>query len=308
MLQEEESIMENISFKKNSKDEEYVQAFVPDKSKIAEMLNIAKGNRTMAQLAEACGVSASTLSRALNGKNTKPLVIDLIMAIYENSADQSEAFFEKLMLANGMISKEANKKRKSLTDFNKKLLIAQRATEQKIQKIIGAELFRRDYAMKFFKSLKHRKKWDSKYFLYWASSFAFEIERDNEKLIWNFCIISLNSDQDAIKLQLIMEKVSGLFLTDAWEPEKFDGIKNSFIFTSPEIYNIYLKSFFGAKMNGDFSIILADIENEKIAEEIMMPRIDGKERSSVFAESVIESDEDNTFYVMDNDFTDFLED
>ena len=44
--------------------DDYVAARIPDKMLLASILNEAKGNRTMAQLAEACNISASTLSRA----------------------------------------------------------------------------------------------------------------------------------------------------------------------------------------------------------------------------------------------------
>ena len=59
---------------------EYVQVRTPDKIDIAHLVNIAKGpDRTMAQFADECQISASTLSRIVNGKTTKPLAYDTIL-------------------------------------------------------------------------------------------------------------------------------------------------------------------------------------------------------------------------------------
>ena len=50
---------------------------------IASIINEAKGKRTMATFASDCVTSPSTLSRAVNGKITKPMAIELIKDIAE---------------------------------------------------------------------------------------------------------------------------------------------------------------------------------------------------------------------------------
>ena len=54
-------------------NQEFVVVRVPDKLALGQLITEIRGERTMAQLAEQCNVSPSTLSRAVNGKMTKPL-------------------------------------------------------------------------------------------------------------------------------------------------------------------------------------------------------------------------------------------
>ena len=72
---------------------EFVSVRIPDKMLIASLINKAKGSRNMAQLAEVCGVSASTLSRAVNGKITKPMSVELIKSISEHAETKDDSFF-----------------------------------------------------------------------------------------------------------------------------------------------------------------------------------------------------------------------
>ena len=89
---------------------EYIQAHVPDKTRLATLLSEAKGSdRTMAEFAAACGVSASTFSRILNYKMTRPLDRDLIVLIAENADKRCFDALERLLQANGMISPERHR-------------------------------------------------------------------------------------------------------------------------------------------------------------------------------------------------------
>ena len=87
---------------------DYVQVRTPDKAALANCVNRAKGqSRTMAQFADDCQISASTLSRIVNRKITNPLSIDIIIKIFENRAEaQDEHLLEALARANGLHPKE----------------------------------------------------------------------------------------------------------------------------------------------------------------------------------------------------------
>ena len=59
---------------------DYEQIRTPDFARIASYVNHAKGSeRNMAQFAEATGIGASTLSRIVNGRSTKPLSKEVIV-------------------------------------------------------------------------------------------------------------------------------------------------------------------------------------------------------------------------------------
>ena len=74
-----------------------------DMEKMAKLTALAKGNRTAAAFADACGVDAATISRILNAKLKKNLSDDVVAAIAANSVDQSAIFFQKLLDAHGLV-------------------------------------------------------------------------------------------------------------------------------------------------------------------------------------------------------------
>ena len=73
-----------------------------DMEKIAELTAAAKGRRTAAAFAEACGVDAATISRILNVRLKKNLSDDVVAAIAVNAADSSGVFFRELLDAHGL--------------------------------------------------------------------------------------------------------------------------------------------------------------------------------------------------------------
>lgn len=87
-----------------------------DMKKVAELANKAKGDRTNAAFAEACGVNAATMSRTLNAKFKKHLSDDVIAAIAVNSADSSVSFFRKLLTAQGLVIPAAEGQSESAQD------------------------------------------------------------------------------------------------------------------------------------------------------------------------------------------------
>lgn len=276
-------------------DGEYVQVRVPDKMRIAALLNEAKGDRTMAQLAEACGVSASTLSRAVNGKITKPLTLELIKAIVDNAENAGEAFFEQLMRANGMMPKESAERldRSPIRSMEKR-----REYEIIAKNIISSELMKREIPFRFIASPFRGDEGRSRYGLRWTSSFAFEIIDGDESYLWNMLVFPYEVDLEDMKrppaylMQRLLDNVSGWFLTDAWEPDKLKGIKNSIVFMDSIFYDIYIDNIFGATMNNDFSLLLVGKEEEKVKCELMMPKKIDAQKDSVFARPVVEDDGD----------------
>ena len=71
--------------------------------KIAELTEKARGNRTTAAFAEACGIHPATMSRILNAKFKKNLSDDVIAAIAVNSVNCTTATFRELLDAHGLM-------------------------------------------------------------------------------------------------------------------------------------------------------------------------------------------------------------
>jgi len=72
-----------------------------DKESFAKLLSAAKGERTISQFASQCGVSASTFSRILNKENKSASSPELLIAIANNAAPDSNVSLTKLARANG---------------------------------------------------------------------------------------------------------------------------------------------------------------------------------------------------------------
>lgn len=81
-----------------------------DMNKIAALANRAKGDRTNAAFAEACGVNAATMSRIINAKFKKGVSDDIICAIAVNAVNSSTSFFRELLDAQGLVIPAAEEK------------------------------------------------------------------------------------------------------------------------------------------------------------------------------------------------------
>ena len=73
-----------------------------------------------------------------------------------------------------------------------------------------------------------------------------------------------------------------IFLRDAWEPETYSDVKNSFVFTDTKDYEPFCDMMMKIKVNTYMSVILIDIGKNMVVEEKMVPRHDGKTPPSLF--------------------------
>lgn len=276
---------------------EYVIARTPDKMRLANLINMAKGpNRTMAQFAELCNVSASTLSRAVNGKITKPLAQELIYALVENAAE--EMSLDSFMRANGMLEKEMVERRamrghdpyeRRQRDLDREIIV---------KNTISSELLNRGKLIRFFLRLPDRENVQSKFAFNHMSSFAVWLE--DERIMWNFIvrptILSEVEDRDRRFFRMhTMDRLTKLFLADAWEPEFFAGMRTSIAFLDKEFYDEQVAMFGQAQVNTDISLILIDAEKEEVLEEFAIPKKNGDSKESIFASPVINKDADDSW-------------
>lgn len=74
----------------------------PDAMRLAELVNKARGKRSVTEFANLCGVSPSTISRLERARNNTPSSDDLIVAIAINADKNSRVSFQDLVNAHGM--------------------------------------------------------------------------------------------------------------------------------------------------------------------------------------------------------------
>lgn len=291
-------------------DLEYIGVRIPDKMTIAALINDAKGNRTMAQLAEACDVSASTLSRAVNGKITKPMTIELISAIADHAEPKDPRLFEKLVRANGLMPKEIYEARSRSGPSSR--MEERRNLETKAQNIIMTELLNRGIPVKLVD--QNEAMVNSSCGQTLPFDFAIQTDIGQGTFIWSFMVIPYFLDEmvDGRMLSLrlfqrrIMQNMSGWFIEDAWEPEKLKRHLHTFLFIDPSVYLHFEDTVVvGAKVNNDFSMVTLDMETEKVNFEIYLSRRDEAEHELIFARKVIETNEgaDASWEIGVHDFT-----
>ena len=310
----------------NKKDDSYVEAYIPDWKKLAELLEIAKGpDRTMAQFAYDCGKSPATFSRIVHAKNEKKLADKMIATIADHSADPVRANYDTFMRANGKIPREEVseiKEKQGLDKQNEKkdrpsVLETMRKIKWDVRGIIVSELFSRDYMVGFSHNPYAVGLFPkSKYGLSINSSFSAKIDAQDINL-WNFIVVIQENyvklDKKTIEkmkergssayLRGIMFHNAMLFLRDAWEPETLEGIRNSIVFTEEEYYDAFREKVFGLEFNTDISIILVDLDGKKVVKEEMLPRKDKKVLKSLFDKEVKtdSSDDDGDFGIVSDE-------
>ena len=281
-------------------DMEYIGVRIPDKMKIASLINEAKGSRTMAQLAEACNVSASMLSRVVNGKITKPMSVEVIRSIAENAEDKSPAFFEKLARANGLMPKAQYEEREAQgASIHRSRMEERREQETKAQNIIMTELLKRGVPVKLMNwkdAELHSTCGQSLPF-----DFAIETDLGEGPLVWSFLIIPFTlgdvlGESNApvgYYLRRAMQNMSGWFLTDAWEPELLEGRLHTFLFVDGSVYMSFEDTvIIGAKVNTDMSFVTLGMEEERVNFEIYLQRRDGKEHELVFTRTAMQEEDE----------------
>lgn len=281
-------------------DMEYIAVRIPDKMKIASLINEAKGSRTMAQLAEACNVSASMLSRVVNGKITKPMSVEVIRSIAENAETKSPSFFEQLAKANGLMPKVQYEEREARgASRNLSRLEERREQGTKAQNIIMTELLKRGVQVKLMK-------WDDAELNSTCGQslpfdFAIETDLGEGPIVWSFMIVPYtlgdvlgeSNMPVGYYLRRAMQNMSGWFLTDAWEPELLNGRLHTFLFLDGSVYLSFEDTVVvGAKVNTDLSFVTLGMEKEQINFEIYLQRRDGKEHELVFARPVVQEEDE----------------
>ncbi len=289
---------------RNDMNREYVEAYVPDKVQLAAYVNLAKGSeRTMAQFANACGVSASTLSRIVNHKITKPLSVELVQAIVKNASDKERVDYESVMRANGMLPKDRQEQRNPAGSKFMEHSESRMKLGVTVKNAIVDELYARGHMLQFFQRLPVDELPKSRFRLTRYSTFAIHIQGYDPRY-WNFVVNSMRfrSDDEELSedkkmfIRRTMDRYAPVFLQDAWDPESMRDIKTTFVCVDSEAFAL-LKDLLGhARVNTYMSIILVDTEKQEVVTEFSIPRKDGKELTSIFLEDKIAaSDEEDDF-------------
>lgn len=263
---------------------EYEQIRTPDFAAIASYLNRAKGaERSMAQFAEAAQISASTLSRIVNGRSAKPLSKEAIVKIFESRASsEDEYLLEFLARANGMFPKEYVERVKTRNiyaarrneEINREHLMKNAliagvvASGGPVTRVVNTPIYRSDVVP----ALYPRRR----------GNFVLELApsiNNPAPCAWSFFLYPMILDElDRERhrtarsvVRDIIDRVSGWFLLDAWGDESMKGDKFSFVFLEENIFNEFVETLQVARLNMEMTAILMDPNDYRVLREVWLP-------------------------------------
>lgn len=260
---------------------EYQQVRTPDYAALASYVNRAKGpDRTMAQFADDTGIGASTLSRIVNHNIKKPLSVDMIIKIFEKRFNPEDDHLLDLMArANGLFPKgyaEKSRERDSLyarrneainrERMMKNALIADVLASGAPVEQVYSEAAIRNMNCHTLVTLRR-------------GNFMLQLgSRSNNSPIrnWEFFLFTDIIDEiDRVpcihpryRIQRIMERLSPIFLTDAWTPENLHGYKLSFAFLDIKLFEAFKEQVQPARLHNEMTILLLDPNSYSVISEV----------------------------------------
>lgn len=264
---------------------EYEQIRTPDFARIASYVNHAKGkDRNMAQFAEATGIGASTLSRIVNGRSTKPLSKEVIVKIYEARADEEAVhLLDMLARANGMFPRDFAERVKTKDAYAAKrneeinrehmmknaLIAGIVSSGMAIGQVINQPYYRCPEVPAY---IPHKR-----------GDFVIQMppSTDDPSIAysWTFFLYPHIHDEldDERHLSLkqvvynILQKANGWFVMDAWDVDIVKGDKFSFCFVDEAIFNLFVESLQVAKLKTEMTAILMNPTNYTVIKEVWLP-------------------------------------
>lgn len=265
---------------------EYVQIATPDKLEIAHLIDIAKGpKRTQEQYAQACGISAPTLSRIVNGKNKKPLSVDIIKKLCANAFEKGDELFRMIIRANGMVCKEDHDRRALQYDRHRYT----RANElkdlyAKIKNIIVTKLFDIGAVFSCIKASpnRFRSRTEIAPGIYLEYDLCIQLAADQT---WFFCWSGRE-----------YEIIGSILFADAYKQNKpLEGIKITFVFADGDRYERFFAGLEGFWFRPELSAILIDIPSERVLSERWLPSNYAESSESIFNRPKAEWDFDEPY-------------
>ena len=266
---------------------------------------------------EATGIGASTLSRIVNGRSTKPLSKEVIVKIYEARADQDSVhLLDFLARANGMFPKEFAERVKTRDQFAaKRNEEISREHMMKNALIAGAVSHGIPVAQVVNRPI-YRESISKTYIPRRRGDFVLELApTDNnvrERYSWTFFLYSHIHDEldDERHLPVkrivynIIERASGWFLMDAWGIDIVKGDKFSFCFVDEAIFQEFVDTLQEAKLRTEMTAILMNPTSYTVEREVWLPgQYDRLTETSVFLTPAPTTSDEDDYYAYEPEDT-----
>ncbi|MBR6172497.1 MAG: hypothetical protein IKQ49_04935 [Eubacterium sp.] len=320
--------------------DEYEAAYMPDTGHLLELLKLCKGGRPWKDFAELCGKSPATFSRLSNKKITKQVSKDILLAAYQNQVDPGNPELDELMKAGGWRKIKKRTPRPPMERYEPteeeraqfdKMERDDENRRRMINLIIRSELDARGQMNLFYDNRRGRwggrnpamndeKIMKSRFglrYVFPSSGFTIQIQ-GMEPRYWCFfplySVISgrkrdwgkytqeeMEQKRNYSLRDVMTEGFNELFLKDIWEPETLADIKSTVIFHDRVEYEMVWEVLKTRTVNNWFSLLLIDLDEEKVLDEKILPRADGKDRQE---ESIFKQEPNMSTYEKWDDFPD----
>lgn len=282
--------MSQTDDKDNSTKKEWIPIY---QKRLPKAINYAKGSQSMAEFARKCGLNPMTLSRAVNGTIKKPLDKETIRVMAEKSDNPTDEVYEYLMSSNGWVKNDSEEKQQQARQRG----MEQRKRYESVQNIIMRTLFENGHTIApvFNTELEYLDHVLSRcrFPFYTDVRFALSVKGyEPEFLNYSVNVFTGSefvSDRKRYKEELedeffflMRERYKDVFLRDMWEPQAFENSLYSIVFVSKDLFEKFAEMLEGVSFNNSFSLILIDLDGQKVVEERFLPRRDGITYESLF--------------------------
>lgn len=268
-----------------------------DKDRFAELLNAAKGARTMKDFSEICGVNPSTFTRIIQKANKGSSSTELIEAIAENAAPNSEVTIEALADANGYtVERDCGIKALKLTTMgiNIETLVRNVLVQELIDR--NAEVRMGNIRYNFGKTMAL-----SPDALIMTDAFG------NKDEVWFVDSIATTVDTKSKSInkttlkRMAFDRLSRFVFISMNKIELFRPSRFSLVFFDDEIFNLVVEEFSETLVPTYISLILIDTLNSAISDEFVLPQTSGDVQKSYFMTTPITANENTEYLTSDDD-------
>lgn len=263
-----------------------------DKEKFAELLQRAKGGRTMKDFAELCGANPSTFTRIIQMANKGSSSTELLEAIAANAALKSGVTIEALADANGYsVEKDIGVKAFRLSAMGTNL-------ETMVRNILVQELLDRKQEVRmgniqydFAKTMKLKP--DA---LIMTDAFGKEKEIwFVDSIVYSWDVKTKPINKTSLK-RMTFDRISRFSFISMNRNELFRPSRFSLVFFDKEVYDIVVEEFAEMAVPTYISLILMDTFNSTIADEVALPHFEkGAQVSYFMTTPVVDGDSDEEY-------------
>ncbi len=272
-----------------------------DKDKFAELLNVAKGARTMKDFSETCGVNPSTFTRIIQKANKGSSSTELLEAIAENAAPNSGVTIEALADANGYtVERDCGIKALRLTTMgtNIETLVRNVLVQELIDR--NAEVRMGNIRYNFGKTMAL-----SPDALIMTDAFGKKDE------VWFVDSIATTMDTKTKSInkttlkRMAFDRLSRFVFISMNKIELFRPSRFSLVFFDKEIFNLIVEEFSETLVPTYISLILVDTLNSTISAEFVLPQVTDETQESYFMTTPVIANDNEEYLTIGDSIEDF---